>query len=395
MRKGMRIFTSFMLVLLLSTIGLRLLPYAYAETSEISEPSLQASLSGASKVQAGQAFTLGYGLKQVTGQIYAQDLTISYDPETVEFIAAESIREGVSIVGQTELPGRVRILTASHGEEHALDKDGEWLVLRWSTKLLPHAVSAEISVSDAVVSSGDGVERQVSSTTHTFQVVLPIQDGDLNGDHHYTIGDLAIAAVSYGKSVIDPDWNKHARADVNGDGRVDIEDLAIIARAIFGGGMPGAPIWAADKQLSVSDVTSSSLTLTWPEAIDPVGVTGYKVYLRDQVIATVTERVYKATSLAPNTTYLFKVEAGNAAGRWSSDGPSVTVTTKQASEQPPVDVNGDNKISIGDLAITADAYGRSEADPNWERYKRADVNRDGRVDIEDLALIARAILSEG
>jgi len=392
MRKGMRIFTSFMLVLLLSASGLRLLPYAYAETSET---SLQASLSGASKVQAGQAFTLEYGLKQVVGQIYAQDLTISYDPETVEFIGAESVSEGVSIVGQSESSGRVRILAASHGEEHAIDKDGEWLALRWSAKLLPHVVSAKISVSEAIVSNGDGVEMQASGTTHTFQIVPPIQDGDLNGDHQYTIGDLAIAAVSYGKTVSDPDWSKHARADVNGDGKVDIEDLAIIARAIFGGGMPGAPIWAADKQLSASEVTSSSITLTWPEAIDSVGVTGYKVYLQDQVVATVTERVYKATSLAPNTTYVFKVEAGNAAGRWSSDGPSVTVKTKQESEHSPVDINGDNKISIGDLAIAADAYGRSEADPDWERYKRADVNRDGRVDIEDLALIAKAILSVG
>jgi len=391
MRKGMRILVSFMLVLLLSATGFRLIPNAYADA----ETSLQASLSGASKVQVGQAFTLGYGLKQVAGQIYAQDLTISYDPETVEFIGAESVSEGISIVGQTELPGRVRILVASHGEEHAIDKDGEWLALRWSAKLLPHAVSAKISVSDTVVSNGDGVERQVSGTTHTFQVVLPIQDGDLNGDHQYTIGDLAIAAVSYGKSVTDPDWSKHVRADVNGDGKVDIEDLAIIARAIFAGGMPGAPIWAADKELSVSDVTSSSITLTWPEAIDPAGVTGYKVYLHDQVIATVTERVFKVTSLTPNKTYVFKVEAGNAAGRWSSDGPSVTVTTKPVTEQSPVDINGDNKISIGDLAIAAEAYGRSAADPDWEQYKRADVNGDGRIDIEDLALIARAILSEG
>ncbi|NOU98814.1 glycoside hydrolase family 3 N-terminal domain-containing protein [Paenibacillus planticolens] len=58
----------------------------------------------------------------------------------------------------------------------------------------------------------------------------------------------------------------------------------------------------------------------------------------------------------------------------------------------PSDTNGDGKISIGDLAIVAAAYGKTSADADWNLYKSADVNHDGIVDITDLAIVARAIL---
>jgi len=56
------------------------------------------------------------------------------------------------------------------------------------------------------------------------------------------------------------------------------------------------------------------------------------------------------------------------------------------------DINGDGKVSIGDLAIVAANYGKTSADSDWEQAKRADVNGDGKIDVDDLALIAKKIL---
>ncbi|WP_139992564.1 sugar-binding domain-containing protein [Paenibacillus paridis] len=56
------------------------------------------------------------------------------------------------------------------------------------------------------------------------------------------------------------------------------------------------------------------------------------------------------------------------------------------------DINNDHKVTIGDLAILAAAYGKTSADPNWSQYKRSDLNADGKVDIEDIAMLARWIL---
>jgi uncharacterized protein YjdB len=58
----------------------------------------------------------------------------------------------------------------------------------------------------------------------------------------------------------------------------------------------------------------------------------------------------------------------------------------------PGDMNGDNKVSIGDLAIVAASYGKTAADSDWEQAKRADVNKDGIVDIQDLAFVAQKML---
>ncbi|TXK84406.1 NPCBM/NEW2 domain-containing protein [Paenibacillus sp. N3.4] len=58
----------------------------------------------------------------------------------------------------------------------------------------------------------------------------------------------------------------------------------------------------------------------------------------------------------------------------------------------PGDLNGDGKVSIGDLAIVAKYYGKSSADSDWDPYKFADVNHDGMIDITDLAIIAQKIL---
>lgn len=58
----------------------------------------------------------------------------------------------------------------------------------------------------------------------------------------------------------------------------------------------------------------------------------------------------------------------------------------------PGDLNGDGKISIGDLAIMAKGYDKLSSDPDWDLYKLADLNGDSVIDIADLAIAARTIL---
>ncbi len=56
------------------------------------------------------------------------------------------------------------------------------------------------------------------------------------------------------------------------------------------------------------------------------------------------------------------------------------------------DVNQDNKVTIGDLALVAVHYGKDSSSPDWQQVKNADVNRDGLINIVDLALVARKIV---
>ncbi|WP_051688298.1 stalk domain-containing protein [Desulfofalx alkaliphila] len=95
-----------------------------------------------------------------------------------------------------------------------------------------------------------------------------------------------------------------------------------------------APTWPSSSTLSASNVTRNGLTLTWGAAVDNVGVTAYKIYKNGTEIATigfVANRTYNVTGLTAGTSYTFKVEAGDAANNWSTNGPKITVTTSSSS----------------------------------------------------------------
>ncbi|MBY9081477.1 S-layer homology domain-containing protein [Paenibacillus sp. CGMCC 1.18879] len=89
-----------------------------------------------------------------------------------------------------------------------------------------------------------------------------------------------------------------------------------------------APTWN-EGSLTASDVDTTGAKLTWSGAVDDSGVAEYRIYRNGELLAstTVTEATYTVSGLSPATTYTFKVEAVDAEGLESSDGPTVSVTT--------------------------------------------------------------------
>ncbi len=94
-----------------------------------------------------------------------------------------------------------------------------------------------------------------------------------------------------------------------------------------------APTWPSGSSLTASDVTRTGATLTWTVAADITAVTGYKLYQDGAEIATVAGDVSSrtVTGLSPATSYTFQVQAGNADGEWTTNGPTVTVQTRSSS----------------------------------------------------------------
>ncbi|MFD0677764.1 MULTISPECIES: S-layer homology domain-containing protein [unclassified Paenibacillus] len=90
-----------------------------------------------------------------------------------------------------------------------------------------------------------------------------------------------------------------------------------------------APTWPGNKSLTASGITRSSVTLVWTPATDNVAVTGYKVYNGSNLVTTVTGSTYSYTvdGLSPRTNYVFKVEAVDAAGNVTKEGPSLEAIT--------------------------------------------------------------------
>jgi hypothetical protein len=109
--------------------------------------------------------------------------------------------------------------------------------------------------------------------------------------------------------------------DLAGNGSTELSATAVTPDK-------AAPTWP-EAELTAS-ATITEVHLSWTPAEDDVAVTTYRVYKNGQQIGEQTELEVMVSGLGPDTEYSFKVEAGDAAGNWSEDGPGATVTTEKA-----------------------------------------------------------------
>ena len=77
---------------------------------------------------------------------------------------------------------------------------------------------------------GDGSKNAEFTSPEAIYVTLPKPPGDLNGDGVANCVDLALAKFSFNKRAGQPGFD--ARADVNGDGAVDIKDWTLMTQVV-------------------------------------------------------------------------------------------------------------------------------------------------------------------
>lgn len=97
-----------------------------------------------------------------------------------------------------------------------------------------------------------------------------------------------------------------------------------------------APAWSSDSTVTATAISANSVKLVWTGAGDDGKVVEYKIsYEINDVrkVKYVTTRTAEISGLEPDEEYTFTIEAKDAAGNWSDDGPSVEVTTLEAEEE--------------------------------------------------------------
>lgn len=109
--------------------------------------------------------------------------------------------------------------------------------------------------------------------------------------------------------------------------------------------VPEPPTWEKGA-VTASNVSQTGVTLDWSGADDAPSITEYAVYKDGVKQASVAGSVYsyQVVGLTADTSYTFKIEANNAGGKWSEDGPSVVVRTL-ANTTSPGDGNPGGGIS--------------------------------------------------
>lgn len=196
---------------------------------------VQAVLSADASVTSGKPFVVRYDVNNISGKVFAQDITIQYDADRMDYVSAKSLIQGVAIVEETiKTPGKLRLIMASEGAEYGLSGNQQIAELTFQAKEVSETVTVNISVSEVLLGDEDGAETATAPATISVKV-KPEQtgiSGDLNGDGKVSIGDLGIVAAHYGKDSSSPDWQQAKRADMNGDGKIDITDLAQLAKQI-------------------------------------------------------------------------------------------------------------------------------------------------------------------
>jgi len=96
-----------------------------------------------------------------------------------------------------------------------------------------------------------------------------------------------------------------------------------------------APVWPVDSVLRSKLSGAYWIMLEWSPATDNVGVTSYRVYEGERLVATSAALSCYVRDLTPLTSYQFRVEAGDESGNWSEFGPTLTVSTIQAPQTDP------------------------------------------------------------
>lgn len=197
------------------------------------EQGTSATLTGPNQVSSGEDFKVELSLNQIKDPVFAQDITVNFNTEIVDFVSGSSLVDGVQLVETvTTVPGQTRFILASQGADHAVSGDVQFMELTFKAKQLIEAKSGEIRISDVTMGDANGTETKVTGSSLAIEVSpddTGVVSGDLNGDGKISIGDLGIAASHYGKDSTSPDWNKAKIADLNKDGKIDISDLAAIA----------------------------------------------------------------------------------------------------------------------------------------------------------------------
>lgn len=195
-------------------------------------PAASAELKGPDSVEADKTFELTYGLSNVTDEVTAQDIRITYDADRMEFVSAEPVDPATfTIAGIKQEEGQLRLLGAYLGAEQS-GSNGDYIKLTFKAK--SGAGFGNVAVSGLTVSNGEGVETNLDGASHRIEIKTVVTiPGDINNDNRVSIGDLAILAKAYGKTIESPDWNKYKDFDFNGDGLIDIVDLSALARLIL------------------------------------------------------------------------------------------------------------------------------------------------------------------
>ncbi|MEH7226723.1 fibronectin type III domain-containing protein [Bacillus sp. JJ1566] len=151
------------------------------------------------------------------------------------------------------------------------------------------------------------------------------------------------------------------------------------------------PEWGEDTVIDAqSSPDGKSVTLTWSEATDNVGVRGYTIYKNGEKLggdySTTNLTSFTVDGLAPATEYTFKVEATDAIGNRTSNGPEIKVITNGGADQTAPVLPKNKKISESTTKIaSSDTFSGKEVNVVYTGFTWTSITWDAASDDTGIA----------
>lgn len=198
-------------------------------TIEIKEKAFLNVVNQKNLVKVGEIFTSAISLESVS-KVYAEDFTISYDTNLLEFVGFDEIKGYKVYNTPTDKNGQIRFIVASQGEEYGVSAAATLLNLKFKAKA---AGSGNV---DALYCRVANIENEwdLNDGSCGGDTVTVVEESirDVNHSGEYTLVDLAIDGFYYGHPVADTDTTNHS-ADQVIDGIINDDDLVYIVNQIL------------------------------------------------------------------------------------------------------------------------------------------------------------------
>ncbi|UJF35810.1 family 16 glycoside hydrolase [Paenibacillus hexagrammi] len=168
-------------------------PHQAGVTEPDSPPA--AALTGPDTVTEGQPFQTLIGISGVTQNVYAQDITVTYDPSKIEYAGSEALKDTFVIVDERKSEGQIRFIMANLGLP-ADQMEDPLLQLNWTAAAGSADGNTSISVSKAIVADASGEEQELESASHSLSIQAAVQV-----DKSVLIQRLAEAQAAYDSAI--------------------------------------------------------------------------------------------------------------------------------------------------------------------------------------------------
>lgn len=167
----------------------------------------------------------------------AFEVTVKYDENLYSLDKIDYLIPGLTQLSKDDTNGTLKLVFGKTDKGTITSRDYKDLVkLHFTPKLSANKQNAAVQLLNSKAVNLDTTSGDFSNTEDVLaQINKPLASSyvsfasDVNNDGMFTLSDLSIALAYYMDSPTSADWMNAKRADVDGNGIVDIIDLQLIA----------------------------------------------------------------------------------------------------------------------------------------------------------------------